>query len=115
MRTLGLYESAKRTANYLRVKHPDHVALLQAFIDGINYYIESNPSLPLEFYLIGHQPQPFKLEDVLVMGKLMAYDLCENVRQELNRYNLLMENNIPVERIEVLMPKYLEMIYPFSY
>lgn len=41
-------------------------AYIQAYVDGVNAYLDTKPNLPLEFHVLGYEPEHFKVEDVLV-------------------------------------------------
>lgn len=50
--------------------------VLEVFADGVNQYIESAPErLPLEFILLGYEPDPWKPEHSLNLIGYMAWDL----------------------------------------
>lgn len=68
----------------LRHYHPKGVEIVDAFVAGINAYIaeaNSNPkSLPIEFQMLGIQPQPWTWDVVISRHQ----GLLENVADELN-------------------------------
>lgn len=68
----------------LRHYHPRGVEIVDAFVAGINAYIDeanSNPKLlPIEFQMLGIQPQPWTWEVVISRHQ----GLLENVSDELN-------------------------------
>jgi len=68
----------------LRHYHPRGVEIVDAFVAGINAYIDeanSNPELlPIEFQMLGIQPQPWTWEVVISRHQ----GLLENVSDELN-------------------------------
>lgn len=50
--------------------------ILKAYADGVNAYIEHNESnLPFEFDALGYTPQPWKPEDCLIVGRVLAFEL----------------------------------------
>lgn len=53
-RIVGFYNASVRTIQSLK---PEIIANMQAFIDGINAYLDSNPGLPLEFHIFGYKPE----------------------------------------------------------
>jgi len=104
LRTLGVYRAAEQA--YLNL--PDDLkAIVDAYVDGINAYLASNPPLPLEFKLLGFEPEPWTPADVLVWQKMMSYDLSGNYEEELLRYRLL-ARGLSKARIEALIPGYPE-------
>ncbi|XOB98351.1 penicillin acylase family protein [Deinococcota bacterium DY0809b] len=102
LRTLGVYRAAAQAYENL----PDDLkAIVDAYVDGINAYLASNPPLPLEFKLLGFEPEPWTPADVLVWQKMMSYDLSGNYEEELLRYRLL-ARGLSKARIEALIPGY---------
>jgi len=69
-RTLRLADTAEKS---LELIDPATLELMQAFADGVNAYIEttSNP-LPMEFLLMGYEPEPWEVTDSLVIVRLVA-------------------------------------------
>lgn len=55
---------------------PEPKAALEAYIGGINHYIENREEpLPFEFLLLGHKPEPWKPEDVISITLFNSWDL----------------------------------------
>jgi len=100
-RTLNFRDAAKSSVEIL---DQNTTNILQAFCDGINDYIDGPYNVPLEFYLLGYSPPHYKIEDVLIWGKIMTLDLSLNVRRELARYRLIVEENITESRVYDLWP-----------
>ncbi len=100
MRILGLY---RRVQADLALLPPDLRAVVDAYVDGVNTYLNSRPDpLPVEFHLLGLEPEPWSAADSLVWLKLMALQLSSDSRSELNRMVLL----------ERLTPAQLGDLYP---
>ncbi|MCO6475523.1 MAG: penicillin acylase family protein [Phaeodactylibacter sp.] len=59
-------------------RSPDETALLQAYSDGVNAYLESlSPAdYPLEFKLMGYAPEPWAPLKCAIFFKYMAETLC---------------------------------------
>jgi penicillin amidase len=68
MRTLGMYPAAQRSFESMS---PEGRAAVQAYADGVNSYITSDPVLPLEFALLGYTPEPWEPADTLVWMKVI--------------------------------------------
>jgi penicillin G amidase len=73
---------------------PDTLAILTAFTDGINAYIETleapgGAGLPLEFTLAGFRPDSWHPQDCL--NRLAAYSMTGNARSELKAARALTE------------------------
>jgi len=57
----------KNKANY----NPEIISLVDAFLVGVNQYIENNP-LPLEFFILGYKPRPFTIQEMMSGPGFMA-------------------------------------------
>src|SRR5947208_313108 len=85
-RTFGLARVAARELTLLR---EETRANLTAYADGVNKFLEQHgASLPLEFVILGYQPERWSPLDSLVVAKLQAYDAAGNLQQELLRVGL---------------------------
>jgi len=72
-RTLGLLRLAKRNAGLL---DPEVRDALQAYADGINAFIELHKGkYPVEFDMLSIDPEPWTIEQSLVVSRLMAWEL----------------------------------------
>ncbi len=86
LRTLGLYRVAERNFEALS---PEVQEIYEAYAQGVNAWLETRSGLlPLEFQLLGHEPEPWLPADSLVWLKIMAWDLGDNFRDELLRARL---------------------------
>jgi penicillin amidase len=102
MRTLGLWRAAEKD---LALADEDTLAILQAYADGVNAYVEAYRNrLPLEFTILGVDPAPWTPLDTLGWGKVMAYNLCANYSTELLRAQLVAD--LGVEATQMLLPPY---------
>ena len=103
MRVLGIYRSAQR--NYANLD-PATRSALESYAAGVNAFIASRDfvrrPLPPEFIMLGVEPEPWRPEDSLVLGKTMAFDLSVNMTEELLRAHLA----------QILDPQQLADIYP---
>lgn len=63
---------------------------IDAYVAGVNAFIGTHhgAQLPPEFTLLRCSPEPWRGEDVLVWGKMMAWDLSANYAYELLRHDL---------------------------
>jgi penicillin amidase len=78
MRILGLDRAAKASADTMRDADKAGYALFDAYSRGVNYVIgdfERRAALPLEFKLIGYEPQPWTPEDSLAFARLISWSL----------------------------------------
>jgi penicillin amidase len=99
MRILGVRESAAADAADLS---PEARALLQAYANGVNAWIEQRGALSApEFILLG-RPQPWTVVDSLLWGKTMGLWLSGNWEVELER--LALSAHMSREKIDGLWP-----------
>ncbi len=104
-RTLGLYRLAE--ANYEQLS-PEVREAYDAYAAGVNAWLRARSgALPLEFLLLGVEPEPWRPADSLVWGRLMAIRLGKNWRTEALRaqiLNVLVAKGLPRERLDQLWP-----------
>ncbi|MGQ9612803.1 MAG: penicillin acylase family protein [Chloroflexus sp.] len=104
IRTLGFSRLVQREVSLL----DDETAILMtAYLHGVNACIDQTTHrLPLEFTILGIQPQPWELTDLLVWPKMMALTLSSNWMQELLQAQIVAL--VGVERAIALRPRYPE-------
>lgn len=82
---------------------PELQADLKAYAEGVNSWLdESGQAAPLEYALLGIEPEPWQPEDAVVWGKGMAWKLSANWRQDATRAMLAAKYGR--ERAERLFP-----------
>lgn len=102
MRTLGIYRHAERSYEALS---PEVKASLDAYAAGVSAWLDRRTGpLPIEFQILGIDPEPWRPADTIVWGKLMALQLTGNSRQEMLRARLL--QRLSPEQVETLFPAY---------
>jgi len=102
MRVLGLYRAAEDETRYLS---PEVKRGLEAYAAGINAWLATrHGALPPEFLLLRFEPEPWRVADSLVWGKLIALQLEGNYRGELIRARLAA--TVPPDDMAVLYPEY---------
>jgi penicillin amidase len=107
-------DSFIRTLGFSRLAHQEQALLddetrmiMEAYVRGVNAHIEQNLSrLPLEFGVLGFQPQPWCVADLLVWPKVMALSLSANWTAEL--FNARLVQAIGAERAAAIAPHYPE-------
>ncbi|MCF7804180.1 MAG: penicillin acylase family protein [Candidatus Marinimicrobia bacterium] len=73
LRTIGFHEMALRLKDHIS---EESMAVYSAYTAGINAYIDTHKdNLPLEYRLLGFEPEPWKVEHSLVYVRLMAWEL----------------------------------------
>ncbi|MBW4696859.1 MAG: penicillin acylase family protein [Aphanocapsa lilacina HA4352-LM1] len=103
LRTVGTGRAAKSAWQRTR---PATRRLIEAYTAGINAFIASHRGrrLPVEFALLGFEPEPWKPEDVVVWSKIMALNLGGNWSDEILRSELAAR--LGPERAARLLPAY---------
>lgn len=87
-RTLGFRQAAEAS---IATADPEALMMAEAYAAGVTAYIEhvtGNRQLPVEFRLLGYEPEPWTVVDTLLIARLMAYQLSGNWADELNRYRI---------------------------
>lgn len=81
---------------------PEAREALEAYRDGINAYMDrAGRSLPPEFRLLGFRPEPWEIEDSLVILRLVAWELNMAWRTELALGRLRQAVGDPLARAAV--------------
>ena len=94
---------AGRGRDSFKALSPEAQAHLQAYADGVNSWLnESGQSLPVEYALLGFEPEPWRPEDAVIWGKGMAWKLSANWHQDAARAMLLAKYDR--ETVERLFP-----------
>src|SRR5579864_5308264 len=102
MRVLGLYRLAEAEVTLLS---PPVRRGLEAYAAGVNAFLASRPgALPPEFVLLRFAPEPWRVADSLVWGKLMDLLLAGNYRGELLRARLA--RTLSADELAFLYPEY---------
>lgn len=110
LRTVG-WERVSRLE--LDLLDDESAATLQAYADGVNAYLadRQGTQISLEYLFLGllnpgYQPAPWEPLNTLTWAKAMAWDLRDNMDDEIKRSILLA--SLPAERIAELYPAYPE-------
>lgn len=86
-RILGIKFLGEVGEALLRQEDPEFFQLIQAYINGVNSYIESHAdALPVEFQILRVKPEPFRVADMQSLGLFVGSMLCGNFEVELARY-----------------------------
>ena len=90
LKTLDLAARRKHPHRCLRQDTRD---FLQAYADGVNQWINRKrpgfePSLPVEFIILGHNPEPWEPWHSVAVIKVMALTLDANMDEEIGRLAL---------------------------
>ncbi len=102
LRTLGLRRAAEKD---WALADDDMRAVMEAYADGVNAYVEAHRDrLPLEFTILGVDPEPWTPVDSLTWGKVIAYGLGANYDYELLRARII--GDLGKEAAQELLPPY---------
>ncbi|HCY87334.1 MAG TPA: penicillin acylase, partial [Desulfobacteraceae bacterium] len=80
-RTLMLRHRAEEYLARADRINPDALKFLDAFLNGINFFISRGP-LPLEYTLLGTAPRPFTRLDVISMMGYVAYSFADGIKRD---------------------------------
>lgn len=102
LRTLGVRRNAEAI---LAQSSAETRAMLQAYADGVNAYLDGRKGpLPPEFLILRTRPERWEPADTLAWQTMMAWDLGGNWTQETLRMRLAQV--LPVTRINELLAAY---------
>lgn len=102
IRTMGIPQAVAATAARLS---PEARAAYEAYADGVNAGVAgSGGAPPLEFVLLGVDPEPWRVEDSIGWAKMMAWDLGGNAWDEALRARLA--KTLTSAEIDMLWPNH---------
>lgn len=79
-RKMHFEDAAEATAEHLRTSdHADVVAAAEAYAAGVTAAMEAE-TLPLEFHLLGYDPEPWSVVDTLLIEKIIGWGLTGGFR-----------------------------------
>ena len=101
MRRLGL---ARRAAINVEEVAPRELTLLEAYARGLNAGIDALPELPPEFLLVNAEPEAWRPDYTMLIGRLLMFSFASNWDSELLRARLL--EAVGPDRAALLDPAY---------
>ncbi len=102
LRTIGMRRAAAKDLDALPEEYAQY---LTDYANGVNAFIDTHlDSLPLEFTLLGYRPEHWTPLDSVTFGKVMAWNLSENMYIELTMADL--QSKVGVDRAVQLFPPY---------
>lgn len=103
-RTVGL----SRTAKMIKEKmNPEGLKLLEAYSSGVNYYLEEKKNkYPVEFDVLGYQPEKWKPEHSIMVIRMMAWELNLGWWTDLTFTELVQK--LGEEKVKEILPGYPE-------
>lgn len=127
-RSLEISTISKRIVKSL---DPYSLAILKSYSDGINAFIdEFSNRLPLEFNTLGYKPKPWKPEDCIAIGRLMAFNMnfsfwldltFSDIASKIGYQNALkllptetyVPQHFPIDTTKVVSEAFNQKHYPF--
>jgi penicillin amidase len=106
-RIMGMNYMGEIGAALMREENPEAYALVQAYCDGVNAFIETHPDyedLPVEFGVLRIKPEPWRVENMISFSRLIGSMLSSNLEAELGRHAVA--EKFGVEKAWKLMPLY---------
>ena len=103
-RTVGLI----RTAEMIKEKmNPEALKLLEAYSRGVNFYLEEKQNkYPVEFDVLGYQPEEWKPEHSIIVIRMMAWELNLGWWTDLAFTELVQK--LGEEKVREILPGYTE-------
>ncbi|HSW55545.1 MAG TPA: penicillin acylase family protein [Ignavibacteriaceae bacterium] len=103
-RTVGL----SRTAKMIKEKmNPEGLKLLEAYSRGVNFYVEEKKNkYPVEFDILGYQPEEWKPEHSIIVIRMMAWELNLGWWTDLAFTELVQK--LGEEKVKEILPDYPE-------
>ncbi len=99
MRALRIGEKSRKI---LLHSDPEILSALNAFSEGVNYYMENFP-LPPEFKILGYRPEPWLPEHSLNLTGYMSWDLTSGWNTELLLYKI--GQKVGIKQMKELIPR----------
>ena len=99
-RTIGFARAAKAIAANLP---EDQKQILRCYASGINAYIKAAKVLPFEFLILRYQPEPWTVEDSILVILNIFQDLTSDSDED-ERMLSIMEASLPPEVVNFLTP-----------
>lgn len=110
MRTMNL---GAVVTNLIRHTHPQNMALLERYAQGVNAYINTHAKrLPPTLALSGYSPEPWTPTDSLSLFAFINFALAFNLHEEIAA--LSVAQKIGVEKTAWLLPIYPDEPLPFA-
>jgi penicillin amidase len=103
-RTIGLLKTAQEIQKNLSEKS---IEVLKSYSDGVNFFIKTHKDeLPVEFKLLGYEPEEWTIIDCILITRLMAWQLNFSWWTEPVFSEIL--SRVGVEKFKRMIPEYPE-------
>jgi len=107
IRSLDLFPDMEEQIKHLE---PEVAECAAAYADGVNLYLGTAGTV-LEFKLLGYRPEPWRLQDTMMLAKSFSYFGLTDVQGNMEKLILQMiQNGIDERRIKELFPYITEDI-----
>ncbi len=103
IRSFQLRPKAEETAAFLGETEPHLIALMTAYVTGINHRMEEE-ALPFEYALLGMAAEPFSVVDCLSIGALLPITFADGLRGD--PLKSLLQERLPDHDVSELFPGY---------
>jgi len=81
----------------------DSLSLCQSYCDGVNTALSEK--FPWEFKLLGYKPEPWTVEDILLMSRMMGYLTLAQSQGEMERLFVeMVQAGVSEEKLQDLFP-----------
>ena len=91
---------------------PEARPVLEAYCAGVNAGVKAT-SLPLEFRMVGYQPDEWTLADVLLAAKMIGYVGLASTQADIEKFIFqMLQNGVDPARVKELFPYIKEEITP---
>ena len=104
LRTIGFRRAALAAWKNLSAEAR---ASVESYVRGMNAFLAASSARPIEFRILRFRPEPFDAVDGIVWGKLMAWDLAGNARNEIRRARFV--SVLGAKRAAELLPRVPEI------
>ena len=105
IRTLNFPAGARRMCENAS---PANRALVQRYIDGLNFYVSQYSERPAEFLIMGrkllhiHQPEPFEAMDSCLIAMLLMWQMGANIPTEVQRFKIFWHTDRTFDEVNEL-------------
>jgi len=97
-----IYQMSRIARNIVNDLPAGQLQVLQAYVEGVNAYIEQARILPPEFLILRHHPEPWRAEDSILVVLGMFQTL--NGQEQDERMVSVMERALPADLLTFLTP-----------
>ncbi|AOT10860.1 penicillin acylase family protein [Pseudoalteromonas luteoviolacea] len=101
-RTLGLYRAAEESMPMLSKEASN---ALDAYVNGVNAWMREAKQLPVEFSILGVEPEPWTKLDSLAWSKVFALNLAGNYTNEIQK--LIGAQELSAAQMKTFYPDYV--------